>query len=45
MRLTAKLFLADELHSEFVPREVTALGHASDAPSSAAGTAGTFPAE
>jgi hypothetical protein len=37
MRSTVKLNLADELYSEFVPTEVTTLGHSSGAPSSTAG--------
>jgi hypothetical protein len=43
MRSTVKLNLADELHSEFVPTEVTALGHVSIAPSSAAGSRACCP--
>jgi hypothetical protein len=34
MRSTVKLNLEHDLHSEFVPTEVTTLGHASGAPSS-----------
>jgi hypothetical protein len=34
MRSTVKLNLTGELHPEFVPTEVTTLGHASGAPSS-----------
>src|ERR1700730_18088772 len=41
MRSTVKLNLADELHFEFVPTEVTILSHA--APSSTAGPRGRCP--